>query len=86
MDNSCDLTPEINGAGDAIASSGAGHAVVEFIPDRYLNRAIGACCTDEYQRLLLPKPVKELIARYAPKDRPTMDAIPQERRRGSWTN
>jgi bifunctional DNA primase/polymerase-like protein len=52
----------------------------EFIPDRYLNQAIGACCI-ENGRLLVPKPVRNLIKSYSPPDRPTMNHIPQERRR-----
>jgi len=65
---------------DAIAPPDAGD-VAEIISDRYLNLAIGTCCIDDYGSLLVSKPVRELIARYAPADRPTMNAIPQERRR-----
>ena len=54
----------------------------ENIPDCYLFRAIGACCTDDSGRLLLSKAVRELIARCAPNDRPTANEISQERRRG----
>jgi hypothetical protein len=51
-----------------------------FISDRYLFGAVGACCTDEVGRTLF-KPIAPLIARFAPADRPWMSAIPQERRR-----
>jgi hypothetical protein len=64
----------------SVASSGSGHAGGDVISDRYLNRAIGACCTDN-GRLFVSKHVKELIARYAPPERPTMNWIPQEQRR-----
>jgi len=57
-----------------------GHAGGEIISDRYLNPAIGACCTDN-GHLLVSKHVKDLITRFAPAERPTMNAIPQERRR-----
>jgi hypothetical protein len=80
MDNPFDLFLEIN-ADDVIASSDAGDGVGEIIPDRYLNRAIEACCTDDYGRFQASKPVRKLITRHAPAGRPTMNAIPQKRRR-----
>ena len=80
MDNAPDLNLEIYSAAASIGSSGAEKRSVEIITDRYLNQAIGACCTDDSSRLLT-KPIKGLIARYAPSDRPTMNEIPQERRR-----
>jgi hypothetical protein len=51
-----------------------------LISDGYLNQAIGVCCTDR-GRILLSKPVRRLIARYAPTDRPFMNEIPLEQRR-----
>src|ERR1700730_14699754 len=78
--NSHDIAAEFSSFDEQLASSGSEHAGGEVISDRYLNLAIGACCTDN-GRLLVSKPVKELISRYAPPDRPTMNAIPQERRR-----
>ena len=81
MDNLRDFYPESVTDEDQIASSGDAHAVDEIIPDRYLNQAIGACCTDDYGRLLTCKSVRNLIARYAPADQPWMSCIPQERRR-----
>jgi Bifunctional DNA primase/polymerase, N-terminal/AAA domain len=81
MDNASDLASEVYSADDAVTSSGAGQSSTEFIPDSYLNRAIGLCCTDGYDRLLLSKPVRALISRYAPAERPWMNCIPQERRR-----
>ena len=81
MDNAYDLAPEINRDDDAVTSLGAGSGVGEVIPDQQLNQAIGACCTDDNDRLLLSKPVRNLILRYASTDRPTMNAIPQEGRR-----
>jgi hypothetical protein len=53
----------------------------EEISDRYLNRAIGACCTEVYGPLRLSKKVRNLIASNAPADKPWMNHIPQERRR-----
>jgi Bifunctional DNA primase/polymerase, N-terminal/Family of unknown function (DUF5906) len=52
----------------------------DLIPDRYLYQAVGTCCTDN-RRLQLSKDVKDLIARFAPADRPTVNAIPQDQRR-----
>jgi phage/plasmid-associated DNA primase len=80
MDNAFDLPLEIYSADAAITSSGAGYAVGKLIPDRYLYRAVGACCTDDLGRLVT-KPIRGLIARYAPDDPPTVNEIPQERRR-----
>jgi hypothetical protein len=80
MDNLLDHIPQLtNDVGEAIPVSDARHA--EIIPDRYLNQAVGACCTDDKGHFQLPKPIRQLIARFAPADRPTMNAIPQERRR-----
>ena len=81
MDNLHDLTPEFASADDLTASSGVEQIVPEVISHRYLYRAIAVCCTDDNERLLVPKPVRKLIARCAPEDRPTMNEIPQERRR-----
>jgi hypothetical protein len=80
MDNPYDLFNENKASGDAIASDAAA-CTGETISDRYLNRAIGACCTDENGHFLLSKPIRNLIARYAPAYNPTMNWIPQERRR-----
>src|SRR5262249_2665862 len=68
------------GVDQLIALLEAGQPVAELISDRYLNQAVGACCTDN-ERLLLSKDVRQLITRYAPADRPFMSDIPQERRR-----
>ena len=57
-----------------------GEPLVLIISDRYLNQAIGTCCTDN-GHLFVSKHVKDLITRFAPTERPTMNAIPQERRR-----
>jgi AAA domain/Bifunctional DNA primase/polymerase, N-terminal len=81
MDNARNLIPEINSDDDVITSSDARHAVGEVISDRCLNQAIGACCTDDKGHFLVSRPVRELIVRYAPIDRPTMNAIPQDQRR-----
>jgi hypothetical protein len=69
------------GGNDLIASSDSAPTVTELISDQYLNQAIEACCTTDYGRLLLSKPVRQLITRFAPTDRPYMNEIPQERRR-----
>ena len=79
MSNGPELPAEFSSGGD-IPSSDVSHTV-GVISDRYLNKAIGACCTDDYGRILLSKRVRQLIARYAPADRPTMNAIPQGQRR-----
>ena len=80
MDNVSDFLREGVTADESSSSAGDPHAVEEIIPDSYLNRAIGACCTDN-GRLLLSQAVEDLIAKYAPTDRPWMNHIPQERRR-----
>src|SRR6266478_3065554 len=80
MDNARDFFPEGVTDDDLGASSGASHAVREIIPDHYLNQAIGACCSDN-GRLVLSRAVRDLIAHYAPTDRPWMNEIPRERRR-----
>jgi hypothetical protein len=64
-----------------IASPQSGKTVAEIIPDRYLYQTVGACCTDDRGHFQLSKAVKQLINRYAPADRPTMNAIPQDQRR-----
>lgn len=81
MDNASDFSPE-RLIDDLIASSGVPYVEGEEITDRYLNRAIGACCTEDYgRRLILSNPVRDLIARYAPADTPRMNCILQEQRR-----
>ena len=81
MDDTRVPSPETGSDDEAPTSCAAGHAVSTNIPDRYLYQAFGACCTDgENGRFFLTKPVRELIARYAPNDRPTANAIPQDRR------
>ena len=77
MDNAGDFLLKSVTDGDVIEA----HPVSAGIPDRYLFRAIGACCTEDYGRLRLSKPVRDLSTRYAPADRPKMNRIPQERRR-----
>ena len=52
MDNAPDLKLEIYSADASIGSSGAEQSSVEIITDRYLNQAIGACCTDDGSRLV----------------------------------
>jgi hypothetical protein len=50
-----------------------GEPLVLIISDRYLNQAIGTCCTDN-GHLFVSKHVKDLITRFAPAERP-MNAI-----------
>jgi hypothetical protein len=78
--NERDIAAEFFGVDHKLASEGLGQTVAKIVSDRYLNQAIGACCTDNGY-LFVSKPVRTLIARYAPADRPTMNAIPQEQRR-----
>ena len=80
MDNASDFSPE-RLIDDLIASSGVPYVEGEEITDRYLNRAIGACCTEVYGPLRLSKKVRNLIASNAPADKPWMNHIPQDRRR-----
>jgi hypothetical protein len=81
MDNLGDFSPGDSPIADLIASLGVPYVPEGEITDRYLNQAIGACCTEEYgRRLILSNPVRDLIARYAPADAPWMNCIPQERR------
>lgn len=72
-----DIPPD---CGDSRSSPDVRYTGAGIISDRYLNQAIGACCTDS-GRFLPSKSVKQLIARYAPADRPTMNAISQDHRR-----
>jgi Bifunctional DNA primase/polymerase, N-terminal len=81
MDNASDFSAENSPIDDLIASLGVPYVPEGEITDRYLNQAIGACCTEDYGRVRLSKPVRNLIDSYAPADRPTMNWIPQERRR-----
>jgi hypothetical protein len=79
MKNARDSIPKITSNDDVISSSDAGHPR-DLISDCYLYQAVGTCCTDN-GRLVLSKDVRDLIARFAPADRPTMNAISQELRR-----
>jgi hypothetical protein len=80
MDNASDFSPE-RLIDDLIASLGVPYVEGEEITDRYLNQAIGFCCTEVYGPLRLSKKVRNLIASNAPADKPYMNHIPQERRR-----
>jgi hypothetical protein len=80
MDNASDFSPE-RLIDDLIASSGVPYVEGEEITDRYLNRAIGFCCTEVYGPLRVSKQVRNLITSNALADKPYMNHIPQERRR-----
>ena len=80
MDNASDFSPE-RLIYDLIASSGVPYVEGEEITDRYLNRAIGFCCTELYGPLRVSKQVRNLITSNALADKPYMNHIPQERRR-----
>jgi hypothetical protein len=77
MDDAQDLLPELGTADSEPSSSDSADGVPEVISDSYLFKALGGCCT-ENGRLLLFRDVKNLIERYAPRDRPTANEIPQE--------
>jgi hypothetical protein len=80
MDVTQNLTPSIEELADAEQSSDGSQGDNEIISDPQLFEAIGACCTDRSHLMMSPK-IKDLIARYAPADRPYANFIPQERRR-----
>jgi hypothetical protein len=74
MDNAGEFAPENSRIAYLIASLGVPYVPEGEITDRYLNQAIGACCTKDYgRRLILSNPVRDLIARYAPADTPWMN-------------
>jgi len=81
MEDVFDPFLEDNPISGLMASLGVPYGDGEEITTGYLNRAIGACWTEDYGRLVLGKPVRDLIVRLAPVDEPWMNRIPQERRR-----
>jgi Bifunctional DNA primase/polymerase, N-terminal len=81
MDNASDVFPANSFIEELRSALDVPFAEGEEITDRYLNRAIGFCCTEVYGRLRLSKNVRNLIASNAPANKPRMNQIPQERRR-----
>src|SRR5260370_31368879 len=86
MDNARDVFPENSFIDELRSALGVPFVEGEEITDRYLNRAIGACCTEVYGHgrlspVRLSKKVRDLIASNAPADKPWMNHITQERRR-----
>src|SRR5580704_1479039 len=81
MDNASHVFPENSFIEELRSALDVPFAEGEEITDRYLNRAIGFCCTEVYGPLRLSKNVRNLIASNAPANKPRMNHIPQERRR-----
>jgi hypothetical protein len=81
MDNASDVFPENSFIEELRSALDVPFAEGEEITDCYLNRAIGFCCTEVRGPLRVSKQVRNLIASYAPADKPYMNHIPQERRR-----
>src|SRR5260370_21321627 len=90
MDNARDVFPEYSFIDELRSALGVPFVEGEEISDHYLNRAIGACCTEVYGHgrlspVRLSKKVRDLIASNAPADKPWMNHITQERRRQFFT-
>src|SRR5260370_16999723 len=86
MDKGRDVFPENSFIDELRSALGVPFVEGEEISDHYLNRAIGACCTEVYGHgrlspVRLSTKVRDLIASNAPADKPWMNYIPQERRR-----